>query len=530
MSGKKRSKSNRIGTKGENIFASWAVDRLLSPNKADNDLGIDFLCEHLNFVCGNEEIEESTGGLLAAWVRSTEGNARPRIKMSRADAERFLSVRIPACLFGIDVRSQQVHFAFRDEVMLAELDAFIRSGKKTKSWQLCDLASEIRDFDKLLKVQMREGYQQTLRMKRSAVALRASCGRGATLHTRSSEDGTSLGIQVPWINSAFEVDPKHLKNARKLVFGKGRPLCEMPGAKFKTGIQSSFELADQTVAIKGIFEQSQCLRIYQGDKAIELPVSVRNLDDELAWCHSSGFALACSGKRENSAGGKYHQLSVDIFSDAPMAEDPLMEHVDLISFLCACGPKSDLQIRGDQKVPAGTWAALVELSRVVRAIVAIEKLAEGVCARIRPVDLNDKELLVGVGFLEAIFVRQIEISKLLPGFILDEELSMDDDHPKESARIRLPVVLNIGLSGIAIWFELTGSFVLNQGGQKVGLIPGKGVGVDIEIFDNRLDICSGGPEAWIHPDWPPIPLEYWFREGLVECAIGKKVPFGLEIL
>lgn len=43
--GKRLSRSNIIGEKGELLFRDWALEHQLAANKATIDIGIDFFCQ-----------------------------------------------------------------------------------------------------------------------------------------------------------------------------------------------------------------------------------------------------------------------------------------------------------------------------------------------------------------------------------------------------------------------------------------------------------------------------------------------------
>ena len=67
-SGKYRSLGQRIGGKGEKLFALWSEDRGLSCTKAGDDYGVDFWGQVLRPVA-KRSLEEATGAILAVQVR-----------------------------------------------------------------------------------------------------------------------------------------------------------------------------------------------------------------------------------------------------------------------------------------------------------------------------------------------------------------------------------------------------------------------------------------------------------------------------
>jgi hypothetical protein len=81
--GKRRSRSQRIGKAGELLFAIWANENGLLPQKVGDDYGVDFFAQISTPISrGHEDI---TGRVLAAHVRSVEKAARKRIRLTRED-------------------------------------------------------------------------------------------------------------------------------------------------------------------------------------------------------------------------------------------------------------------------------------------------------------------------------------------------------------------------------------------------------------------------------------------------------------
>ena len=91
--GKRRARSQHIGKAGELLFATWANENSLLPQKVVDDYGVDFFAQISTPIArGHEDI---TGRVLAAHVRSVEKTARKRIRFTREDIVNALRVEVP---------------------------------------------------------------------------------------------------------------------------------------------------------------------------------------------------------------------------------------------------------------------------------------------------------------------------------------------------------------------------------------------------------------------------------------------------
>jgi hypothetical protein len=95
--GKKRSKSQRIGTAGEDYFRLFSGRHRLLPNKVEQDFGTDFLCQ-LEGALDGAGMAPVIGGVVGAFVRTTT-NSRGRIHLTRSDVEHLLSCDYPVFIF-----------------------------------------------------------------------------------------------------------------------------------------------------------------------------------------------------------------------------------------------------------------------------------------------------------------------------------------------------------------------------------------------------------------------------------------------
>jgi hypothetical protein len=127
--GKRRTHSQRIGEIGESIFKTWATENAPSPQKVDQDYGVDFFSQVLSPIA--HKGEELIGAILGAQVRSVEGGSRPRIKLNKTDIENAMRVQVPFCFFAVDTQKKEVSWLFLDEQLIRGFWAFLQGKQKT---------------------------------------------------------------------------------------------------------------------------------------------------------------------------------------------------------------------------------------------------------------------------------------------------------------------------------------------------------------------------------------------------------------
>jgi hypothetical protein len=193
--GKRRSLGQRIGEKGEALFAVWATDHHLSPNKVAHDYGVDYFCQIMR-PAGTEYVEESTGAILAVQVRSTQGRSRPRVFLTRTDAVDLLRQTHPTCLVAIHAPTPSVHFLFRDESMVAKLQDFLASDRETLSFPLGKMLSDGAEFERLVDYHARPGTQHRLQIHHAQLEL-ARVLPGASLSIQQDADGGLALLPTP---------------------------------------------------------------------------------------------------------------------------------------------------------------------------------------------------------------------------------------------------------------------------------------------------------------------------------------------
>jgi hypothetical protein len=295
--GKRRSLSQRLGTKGEYQFAMWATDRHLSPNKLENDFGIDYLSQVLEPV-EESTSEEASGPILAAQIRAASGKSRPRVTLSREDATNLLRQTQATALIGIGEHPPFVSYLFLDEPFIDHLMQFLASPKESLSIRLDQMNSSVSEFDEKLAYLSRIGTQHRLRLYKTEKGLR-SVIPGSLLSIQQSSDGGFALVEVPWIQSALQIETVAREKVRTLLFEQGQLPRALPGVSLRPELIRVQDLVDGPILLQGGIERDVELTARRGTASATAIFHARPLSDETAYSHPAGFALVLSGRRKH---------------------------------------------------------------------------------------------------------------------------------------------------------------------------------------------------------------------------------------
>ena len=294
--GKRRSLSQRIGTKGEKHFALWAIDRHLSPNKVEDDYGIDYLSQILRPV-ENSSSEEASGAILAAQIRATTGKKRPRVVLKRGDATNLLRQTQATALVAVGSEAPYVHYLFIDERFIDRLSKFLASQNESLSIRLDEMSSGTSEFDAQLAYFSRVGTQYRLSVYKTESGLNAVIP-GAMLSIQQAAGGGIAVVEVPWIQSALQIEPVARETVRTLLFEEGKLPNAIPGVSLKPELVRVQDVVDGPILIQGGVERDVVLTARLGEIRASATFHERPLSDEVAYTHPAGFALVLSGRRK----------------------------------------------------------------------------------------------------------------------------------------------------------------------------------------------------------------------------------------
>ncbi|MCE5306811.1 MAG: DUF4365 domain-containing protein [Acidobacteriales bacterium] len=495
--GKYRSLAQRIGRKGEKLFAFWSEDRGLSCTKPDDDYGVDFWCQVLRPV-GKRSLEEATGAILAVQVKATEGKARPRVNLDRHDAINLLRQTHATALVAVHPTANAVHFAFIDETMIDRLNQFLASEAKTHSIRLDELESNVAEFDRRLQYFTRPGTQHRLRVYKAERAICAAVP-GSSMSVQHSATGGLAVVDVPWFGSALDVDPAAREAVRTQVFEKGRLPDELPGLSLKRAFLEAADIVDGPVFLQGMAQARAELALEHEGQRAEATFDLRRVGDERAYTHPVGLSVVISDARKH---GKqwHHELQSRIF----LGEQSLGAAREILPFLRLLRSGARLSFDGNALGPIESVGPAIV--KVGPAVEALEKIGVLLNLDLSAFHLNDfrlEEFGYAVSFLDAVLLQKTPAERFVPAFLVGSAADGDPRQmPTEPVRVELPIVLNLKNRGVIVWVRARGTAFCTDDGRWCGLRIDEQLALSSEThakFEKSVH-----PEVWISRYLPPL--------------------------
>jgi hypothetical protein len=497
--GKRRSQGQRIGEKGEALFAGWAVDHHLSPNKVTQDYGVDYFCQIMRSV-GTKKMEESTGTVLVVQVRSTQGRTRPRVSLTRTDATDLLRQTHPTCLVAVHAHAGTIHFLFRDEPFIARLQNFLASKRESISFPLAQMQTDAAEFERLLDYHSRPGTQQRLLVHHAQLEL-ARVVPGASLSIQQNADRGHALVQVPWLGSIFQVAPEMRKKVLVAAFESGEFPAPQPGVKIRPEIAKVLNLVDGDLFVAGRASRDIEFTVeWKGQKVTEI-LELRTLDDEFAFTHKVGLRLGVSQSRRDEQGW-VHELHASIFS----TQRSFADWQSALPFLRLFRPGARFFVRGGPFLGVDDWGP--QLGMIGPFVEAVEKVSQALrldLGEFELSDLKDEEFTRSLAILEAVAVDGTPIERIANSFLVGMQADLPIENvPLVPVVMDMPVVLNLKMKGYVLWFTVRGSAYLDEGERICGLRFEEQKTWRIE--PHHLFAKSKFPEMWVHDRWPALKL------------------------
>lgn len=490
--------AQRIGKKGESLFETWAVDHHLSPNKTDEDLGVDFFCQVLRSKDASTS-EDVTGAVLGVHVRATEGKTRPRILLDRIDAIDLLQHSHPACLIGIQANTGQIGVLFVEESFIDRLQDFLRSSRKTLSIRLDEMELDSAKFDRKLMDHVRPGVQQRVAVYKAQRTIQ-SVAPGASLSVQHTSSGGSAVVDLPWVTSALTIDPKTRDDVRVLAFEKGKSPDEWPGVSLRPEFLPLLDLADGPAFLRGAVEREEEMVVECDGQRASTTFRIRRAADEFAYVHELGLALVSSDRRRRQKEW-VHEMEARLFRGSTSLGDG----TDALPFFRLLRVGAQF-VRSGAPISIDTWGEAT--SRIGCSVHAIENVVRVLGLNLRDFylgDLQDEEFGNSLGFLDALLIENSPAGELIPAFIADPDLEGDvDSMPTENVTMDLPVVLNLQAVGIVIWIRARVAMFLSADRKWCGVRVLEQLKWSHSVHP-RIE-KSAYPELWMMRFWPTVPI------------------------
>lgn len=502
--GKRLSRSNIIGEKGELLFRGWALEHQLAANKTTTDIGIDFFCQVAEPVPGSTSLE-GKGPILGAQVKTaSEGDAR--LTIDRIDATDLLRQTQATCLFGIRLSDKSVRFRFVDRSFIDQLIEFLNGRNKQLSIAYKDLSDDAGLFLRLLKRYTNPFEQNQLRIH--LIQRRLNSGiPGSRLTIESTADDTLSQISVPWIASAFSIDRKAKEDVRLKFLRDGYFDLEQEGVELHPAIgQALRETNSSSVRVLGGSSVPALVKVqFQNESAVET-LDYREFGTEKSFAHSSGLRITMDRTTVQGADGHHrHPMESEVFR--PNRPTPITGKALMFFRLFRAGAMIELQ--PGWKVPLETFGE--SLTSIGDAVAPWPDLCTALKLELRRLcvgDLRDEEFSRSAWMLDALLLRELPLGALANGFLVGPAADVPiAEIPTESVIASVPIGLNWKNVGIVVWLECEADAFLWQGA-ICGIRLKKHLSWQIQKT-RRFD-KSIYPEMWFRKDWPAVPL----REGL----------------
>jgi Domain of unknown function (DUF4365) len=492
---KRRSKSQRIGLRGENAFRTAASRTGLVPTKVEEDFGLDFVCAVESPVRGS-----STGTIaglfVGAAVRSSESK-RGRVRFTRKDIEYLLSCQIPVFLVlahVYKVNSEQVYVRLLDTDLALRLAAFLDSDKNEISFTPSDFLS-YEKIPALIETAMIPNFLSSVRLAIAKFGL-ARVLPDVHIELHVSEKGQFSLVRTTDFLAQF--DTKDQQDLRIAMFGSPDKMGErLQKLSINRDLFSHLNKLPQPVVIAGsVIERDVELAVGGHENTTKCNFTKRLVGSYFGYVHSSGFSIQIS-EPVPSDGQMVHLIDAQIDSAIKIH---LNKHTDLYNFLRKC-------TKGHRWGEIGTpHTFLVESCGNLGLFGALalylwqsRNIAPWLHEDVHLGNAYSNEILNTLALI-GILGNAKSLSGI--GFLLVDE----DDLPTKQARVLLPIIANLGQAGLVIFVSAKCVVIL-----KDNLVAGIKI---LDILDKisiekRADIfqkASDEPELVISKGWPVIQL------------------------
>lgn len=498
MTGKLRSKAQRIGAYGEDLFRLFARRHRLSPTKVEEDLGTDFLCmgEGRPRRDGTAPV---LGIVIGACVRTSE-SYDGRIQLDRSDAEHLLTCDFPTVIALVHTHKlaeQAIHFRFLDRWLVQRLVDFLtkrKSSGKARSTISFTPPAFLPEtaFDQALTEATAPGFLESLRITIAHARLASVIPR-TQIRVFAAEDGGLTLVELEDFTAQFAISDSTTEGALcDAVFGSPdklhtrlgrlpiRPellaaLMRLPAPAVVVGQIPAWDYELESVDTTG---QATCT------------FEQKAIPGWFAWVHPSGFSIRISDPRPHE--GVYAHTTVASI-DAEMVSH-LEDHPELWDFLEHCSPTGTLRSPKHPESPPLTTESIGGLipfsyfATLLRSIRTVP-LPHGT---FRLQDAQDFEAAITLDTL-----RQLaDDGELRYGFGF--QLGPEPADVERPIRCHVPICMNTPRQGLIAWVVGNGRLLYHER-TRYGLMVDKITSVEVAVRPDRFPKKNPWPEIPIAP-------------------------------
>lgn len=506
--GKRRSPSQKIGSKGEHYFAFWCEDRGLIPNKAAEDYGIDYFCQIVKPIKGSLS-ETPSGSMLAVQVRATTSGSTPKIRIDKDDAHSLFIQKHLACLVGINLNENKVHYRFVDSSFSEELHVFLHAEFDTMTIRFDSMADDVNEFDRQLSLYSRPSFLQRLMIQKLQLSIRQEVP-GVTLNVSTDQEQTVAIVDTPMVGAAFVVHPDSHEQARKIFFdGQGSPHNAAAELKLNTALESLFDVADQHIIIRGGLGRPSPLTVKHNKVSLTAGFELRCFADEWAYVHPIGIGLVISNRRKQDDVYVY-VLHFRVFQGS----HPLKVGSNIFNFLklfkkdALLFYSSKSNDNNERQQLSNFGESVCHLGYLLEAFEKIHEKLEHFHKKIYLSDiLLTREYGLTLAFLDTMLNSQVPIERIFSGFTLGEYAEKPIEEISYTKRhIIVPIVANLTNCTVVIRVKSLARLYLTDDGRYCGMLFLKQVELTWDIM-KKVAKKSEYPEIWFNRYWPAIRLD-----------------------
>jgi len=309
-------------------------------------------------------------------------------------------------------------------------------------------------------------------------------------------------VQVPLITAALDVGSAAQRDAAKIVFEDGEVPADASRFPLHPAILPLADLVNGTIVLEGLMERSVSLTVRAPDRApITIPAALRSIGDEMGYVLRCGLYLTFSAARRKDK-EFVHEFDYGI---AVKNVEALSKVPDEVEFLKALRDGAQIMSGDRSGVPIDHWGYLrylgPDLERFEKSMAHVSLPID----ELRLADVVAIPFMIGTGILAA-FMDGYGIDQICPGFIFEEPLNgaePDETHWRPCS-FEVPIVMNLGKSGLIVWSSGAGSVYVAHG-VICGFRPERQVKWWFEKRDSRFSEIDA-PQLWLYKDWPGVPL------------------------
>lgn len=472
-SGKRRSFSQRVGTKGELAFRVFAEAHGLLATKCEEDFGIDFMCQ-VDLGADSRGASDIANTLVGCCVRATTSSDK-KVKLNVGDARNLLNSRTPLIfiLVALDQGGvPSVHHRLVDADFSDELTEFL-AGTAAEMTVTADRCANEDDFDADLQTCLGHGFSETIRLGLAERRLSKILPAASVEIQRSPQGQLTLVETVHMFDYYESGTPEQERAIVHAAFGsiehgadRFRALVPKPEV-----LKYLRNLPAPTVLSGFLSESSVELQCSSAFGTVNAEFVLRRTRTHWAYVHSSGLSLITSHAKLVE-GKRVHET--EVFID-PLVDTKMEDLGSFANFLIACGPGSTIVPLGDDGKPDGagfaTDATFAPLHTVARFVASWRRCAtiegwprESVSLR----DVTDAEVFHSLTGVAAMLTDDRVIARysfyLAPA---QEDRGVQDLSPAP-VRASLPVIANLSGDTVLVRFNVTAS-TLSLDGEVCGM-------------------------------------------------------------